>query len=76
MNIKVGDQVKFIGCTKEQITWGNNDDPNLSLCLDNLYYVGRVEIHSQHTKLELNGIKGKYNSVCFEKVEVTDFGNV
>ena len=68
MNIKVGDQVKFIGCTKEQIQWGNNDDPNSSLCLGHFYYVGCVEIHSQHTKLELKGINGRFNSVCFEKV--------
>ncbi len=76
MNIKVGEQVKFIGCTKEQILWGNNHDPNSSLRLNDFYYVERIEVHSQHTKLELKGIEGKYNSVCFEKVEVTDFGNV
>jgi len=76
MNIKVGDQVKFIGCTKEQVYWGNNDDPNSILHLNDLYYVESIEVHSQHTKLELKGIGGKYNSVCFEKVEVTDFGNV
>ena len=68
MNIKIGDQVKFIGCSKEQIAWGNNDDPNSILHLNDLYYVERVKIHSQHTKLELKGIRGKYNSVCFEKV--------
>ena len=68
MNIKVNDQVKFIGCSKEQILWGNNDDPNSTLCLNDLYYVENVEIHSQHTKLQLKGIVGKYNSVCFEKV--------
>lgn len=67
MNIKVGDQVKYIGCSKEQIAWGNNDDPNSILYLNDLYYVERVEIHSQHTKLELKGVKGRFNSVCFEK---------
>ena len=68
MDIKVGDKVKFTGCTKEQIQWGNNDDPNPSLRLNDLYYVDGVEIRSQHTKLELKGINGRFNSVCFEKV--------
>lgn len=68
IDMNIGDQIKFIGCSKEQILWGNNDDPNSTLRLNDLYYVERIEVHSQHTKLELKGIKGKYNSVCFEKI--------
>ena len=30
------------------------------------YYVEKVDIHSQHTKIELRGVVGRFNSVCFE----------
>jgi hypothetical protein len=66
MNFKRGDVVHYIGCTQEQINWGSNDDPRKVLLENNPYYVERVEIHSQHTKILLRGIKGKFNSVCFE----------
>ena len=66
-NFRAGQTVRFIGCSKEQIAWGNNDDPNLVLFVGNKYYVEKVEIHSQHTKLTLRGIYGRFNSVCFEK---------
>lgn len=66
--IKAGKTVKFLGCTKEQIAWGNNDDPNSILFRNDLYYVEHVEVHSNHTKIELRGVKGKFNSVCFEVV--------
>jgi len=68
MNIKVGDTVKFLGCSIEQIRWGNNDDPNGLLFIGDRYYVEHVYVHAQHTKIELRGIKGKFNSVCFEVV--------
>ena len=65
-NFRAGTNVRFIGCSKEQISWGNNDDPNLVLFVGDKYYVEHVEIHSTHTKLTLRGIYGKFNSVCFE----------
>ena len=61
----IGDRVKFIGCDKDQIAWGNNDDPYM-LILDRIYTVEYVEVHSQHTKISLKGIIGKFNSVCFD----------
>jgi len=64
--IRAGDTVKFLGCSTEQIAWGNNDNPNDILFVGDRYYVEHVHIHSQHTKIELRGVKGKYNSVCFE----------
>lgn len=67
--MKKGSKVKFIGCSKEQIAWGNNDDPNLVLFLGDQYYVEKVEVHSSYTKIELRGIVGKFNSVCFELVQ-------
>jgi len=68
--IKVGDKVKFIGCSREQIQWGNNSDPNKVLIVNDIYYVEHVHVHSQHTKIELRGVYGKFNSVCFEVVNL------
>lgn len=67
--MKYGDTVRFLGCSQEQINWGGNDDPNPHLFVGDKYFVERVEVHSQHTKIELRGVKGKFNSVCFEVVE-------
>jgi hypothetical protein len=67
-NFKVGDEVKYLGSIEEQVRWGSNDNPKGLLFEGDIYYVERVEIHSWHTKLYLRGIRGKFNSVCFEKV--------
>ena len=64
--MQAGDTVKFLGCSSEQISWGNNDDPNSILFVGDYYYIEHVHVHSQHTKIELRGVKGKFNSVCFE----------
>ncbi len=66
MELRTGRYVKFLGCSKDQINWGNNDDPTGILIVGDKYYVEHVHVHSQHTKLELRGVKGKFNSVCFE----------
>jgi len=65
---KVGDSVRFIGCSEEQINWGNNDNPNKLLFVGDKYIIEKVEVHSYHTKLTLCGVYGKFNGVCFEKV--------
>lgn len=65
MEFKEGDFVKFVGCSKEQIQWGNNSDPTGILLIGNVYKIIEVDIHSSHTKLLLDGIEGKFNSVCF-----------
>ena len=67
-NFRAGETVRFIGCSKEQIAWGNNDDPNQLLFVGDKYFVEKVEVHSQHTKLTLRGVSGRFNSVCFEKL--------
>lgn len=68
MEIKAGDTVKFIGCTIDQVRWGSNDDPNGKLIVGDKYYVEHVDVHSQHTKIQLRGVLSyKFNSVCFEK---------
>ena len=64
----IGENVKFIGCSKEQIRWGNNDDPNGVLMVEKIYKVVEVDIHSQHTKISVQGVLGRFNSVCFASV--------
>ena len=66
MSFKVGDQVVFLGCSKEQIYWGSNDDPNPILTINDVYEVSDVDIHSYHTKISLTDIPGRFNSVCFD----------
>jgi hypothetical protein len=61
-----GSLVKFIGCSKEQIQWGNNSDPTGVLEIGKIYKAIKVEVRSQHTKITLEGIPGRYNSVCFD----------
>lgn len=67
--MRAGKIVKYIGCTPEQIQWGNNSDPRDILIIGYEYYVEHVYVHSSHTKIELRGVKGKFNSVCFEVVK-------
>jgi hypothetical protein len=67
--MKHGDTVRFLGCSHDQIRWGSNDDPNPHLFVGDKYFVEYVEVHSQHTKIQLRGVRGKFNSVCFEVVE-------
>ena len=67
-NFRAGTNVKFLGCSKEQIAWGNNTDPTGILIVGDKYYVEKVEVNSYHTKLTLRGIYGRFNSVCFEKI--------
>ncbi len=62
----IGMEVTFVGCSKEQIKWGGNDDPKGLLKKGNKYIVTHIESRSYHTKLSLKGIKGKFNSVCFD----------
>jgi hypothetical protein len=63
--IQIGDTVEFIGCTVEQQKWGGNDIPH-ALVVCGKYKVKNVEVHNWHTKIELEGIEGKFNSVCFK----------
>ena len=67
--IETGDVVEYIGCNKEQIRWGNNDDPDQSfLVVGREYFVTDVEVHRQHTKISVANKSGRFNSVCFRKV--------
>jgi hypothetical protein len=59
-------KVKYIGCSDEQVKWGNNDDPRNVLTINNEYMIVDYIEKSWHTKLILQGFeKYKFNSVCF-----------
>lgn len=58
--------VEYIGCSQEQIRWGNNDDPTSYLIIGREYIVEKVDVRSQHTKIKLYNTMGWFNSVCFE----------
>jgi hypothetical protein len=66
--IREGDYVKFTGCTREQVNWGNNTDPEPLLVYGGVYYVQELIVKSSHSKLVLRGVEGKFNSVCFERL--------
>ena len=58
--------VEYTGCSQEQIRWGNNDDPTLSLVVGKEYTIEKVDVRSQHTKIKLYNKIGWFNSVCFK----------
>lgn len=62
--IRVGDEVTFVGGTKEQRNWGGCD-PAHHLNEGVTYTVTNVEVKSQHTRIELKGLQGCFNSVLF-----------
>jgi hypothetical protein len=64
--MKKNDIVEYIGCSQEQINWGNNDDPRSFLIVGKEYVVEKVDVHSQHTKIKLYHKMGWFNSVCFK----------
>ena len=64
--MKKNDVVEYIGCSQEQINWGNNDDPRSFLIVGKEYTIEKVDVHSQHTKIRLYNKVGWFNSVCFQ----------
>jgi hypothetical protein len=67
-NFRAGETIRFIGCSQDEIAWGNNTDPTGILIVGDKYYVEKVKVHSYHTKIHLRGVTGRFNSVCFEKI--------
>jgi hypothetical protein len=62
-------KVKFIGQTKEQMNWGNNNDATEKLLWGATYDLEKEEVHGSYTQYKLRDIPGLFNSVCFEEVE-------
>jgi hypothetical protein len=67
-NFRIGDKVIYTGSDSDQVRFSSNDDPRKVLIEGDTYQIEKVEVHSWHTKLHLRGIKGKFNSVSFEKL--------
>lgn len=60
-------QVRYLGASNEQVNWGGNDDPRECLTRGDTYTVKRTEVHSWHTKIELEGWPGQmFNGASFE----------
>lgn len=69
INAPKGTKVKFLGQDKFQRAWGSHDEADGVLEIGKIYTINRTEIHSQHTKVELEEALGKvFNSVCFEQI--------
>ena len=68
--MKSGDIVTFYGCSQTQHNWGNHTGDLDDLIKDNQYVIERVELHSWHTKVFLENIKGSFNSICFKDPEI------
>lgn len=67
--MKKNDTVEYLGCSDEQVRWGNNDDPRSFLIVGKEYRIEKVDVHKQHTKIKLYNKMGWFNSVCFRLVE-------
>ena len=63
--IRIGDKVTFVGGSKEQRNWGGCD-PAHHLDEGVKYIVTNVEVLSQHTRIEVKGLQGCFNSVLFQ----------
>ena len=67
--MKKNDTVEYLGCSDEQVRWGNNDDPRSFLIVGTEYKIEKIDVHRQHTKIKLYNKMGWFNSVCFKLVE-------
>ena len=66
MRLEPGDVVVYDGSASDsQVNWGSNADPRKLLKPGARYTVSDVEVHSWHTKVQLVGVEGKFNSVHF-----------
>ena len=66
--MKRGDKVKYNGCSEEQQKWGSHDDHS-KLVVGEVYTLSKVTMHSWHTNVNLKGVNGNFNSVCFTVTE-------
>ena len=61
-------KVIFKECDDDQANWGRGADPREFLTLGKTYTVIDKVVHTWHTLYYLAGIKGGFNSVCFEEI--------
>ena len=62
-------KVRYIGASDAQAQWGGCDDPRDVLVEGEVYEVDKKEIYAWNTKILLVGVEGRFNSVCFERLE-------
>ncbi len=67
--LSAGTMVTFVekDVSEAQINWGGHADPRGILVVGQKYIIDYTEVHSQHTKIFLEGHPGKsFNSVWFD----------
>ena len=68
--MKIGDTVRFVGCEYAGNDELNCDDPNVLLLKGNTYLIERSETlvdgYSYLDRIELIGVRGRFNADCFE----------
>ena len=58
----------FKECSDAQANWAG-DDPREVLNIGEIYEVTKVDQHAWHTLYRIKGVKGEFNSVCFDILE-------
>jgi hypothetical protein len=66
--MKPGDKIRFVGCSEDQVKWGNHSGNPKSLTIGAVYTIKSIEEHTWHTKIFLIEKNGSFNTVCFEEV--------
>lgn len=62
------EKVLYVGATDSQVSWGGCDDPRGVLEEGKEYTILNRDVHSWHTKIELEEFPGLFfNSVCFNE---------
>ena len=61
---EVGDVVTYDTYHDAIVSWGNNDRPYM-LILGRQYTIESVDVRRSHTKVQLKGIIGSFNSAHF-----------
>lgn len=66
------EKVLYVGATDAQVNWGGCDDPRGLLEEGKEYTLLSRDVHSWHTKIELEEFPGlRFNSVCFNEEQLT-----
>jgi hypothetical protein len=62
---RIGDKVRFMGATTDQVRWGGGSDPTGVMVIGQVLTVIGVDAHKWHTDLTFEGVVGRFNSVMF-----------
>ena len=62
---KAGDRVVCMGASNDQVAYGSGDDPRTVLALGGEYTIEVSDVYDWHTLVKLEGVQGRFNSVCF-----------